>query len=140
PSGGCLLTEKEFSKKVKDLFLHSAPDKKSLKLLKIGRHFRINSKVKLIVGRNLQENKRLKRINSKEFIELSPINTTGPLGLAPVMISAKTLNTCARIVASYSDKPKEKVIKILVKCPGRIPSIIAVYKGIQKELFKNLII
>ncbi len=158
PSGGCLLTEEKFSRKVKDLLLHLQPDKKiinpdrrqstlsaafanEVKLLRIGRHFRINNKAKLIVGRNLQENKKLKRQNRKKyFIELSPVNTPGPTALASPGISQKTLAVCARIVAGYSDKPKERNIKILAKCSGEPPLIKPVYKNIQKNIFRNLIV
>ena len=57
PAGGCLLTDKEFSRRVKDLFKHQEKiDLEDMELLRIGRHFRVNSHTKLIVGRNEEEN------------------------------------------------------------------------------------
>ena len=60
PAGGCLLTDKGFSLKVRDLFDHCAdPDMTDIHLLKIGRHFRFADGRKAIVARNEGENRRL---------------------------------------------------------------------------------
>ena len=59
PSGGCLLTDKIFSKKVRDLLEHNeAVTTKDLQLLKTGRHFRFNE-TKVVVGRDSADNQRL---------------------------------------------------------------------------------
>jgi tRNA-specific 2-thiouridylase len=59
PAGGCLLTEAEFAKRLRDLFQHrkccSVAD---VALLRLGRHFRLDEN-KIIVGRNETENKAL---------------------------------------------------------------------------------
>lgn len=60
PAGGCLLTDKAFSRKVRDLFDHCAePDMTDIHLLKIGRHFRFADGRKAIVARNEEENRKL---------------------------------------------------------------------------------
>jgi tRNA-specific 2-thiouridylase len=60
PAGGCLLTDKPFSRKVRDLFAHCAePDMTDIHLLKIGRHFRLPDGRKAIVARNEEENRKL---------------------------------------------------------------------------------
>jgi len=57
PAGGCLLTDKHFAKKAKDLFAHAErPTTKDMELLTVGRHFRISSSTKIILGRNEYEN------------------------------------------------------------------------------------
>ena len=59
PSGGCLLTYKEFASKFRDLIAHKEKvTNRDISLLKIGRHFRVASS-KIIVGRNEEENKLL---------------------------------------------------------------------------------
>ena len=56
PAGGCLLTDKIFSKKLQDLFDNDKNIKMNdIILLKYGRHFRYNGN-KIIVGRNQEEN------------------------------------------------------------------------------------
>jgi tRNA U34 2-thiouridine synthase MnmA/TrmU len=63
PAGGCLLTDKTFSIKVKDLFEHSSsPDMTDLNLLKVGRHFRMPGGEKVIVGRDEAENRKLEAL------------------------------------------------------------------------------
>ena len=57
PAGGCLLTDEHFAKKAKDLFAHAErPTTKDMELLTVGRHFRLNTRTKLILGRNELEN------------------------------------------------------------------------------------
>ena len=60
PAGGCLLTDPGFAKRMKDLMLHK-PDfsLNDVHLLKVGRHFRLSDGVKLVVGRNEEENQKI---------------------------------------------------------------------------------
>ncbi len=63
PAGGCLLTDKTFSVKVRDLFEHCpSPDMADLHLLKVGRHFRMPDGRKVIVGRDEAENRKLEAL------------------------------------------------------------------------------
>jgi len=63
PAGGCLLTDKTFSIKVKDLFDHCpSPDMADLHLLKVGRHFRMPDGEKVVVGRDEAENRKLEAL------------------------------------------------------------------------------
>ncbi len=65
PSGGCLLTETEFSHRLKDYFQYNKENNlNEIKLLKIGRHFRINDDSKLIVARDEKENYKLTHFKS----------------------------------------------------------------------------
>lgn len=64
PAGGCLLCEKDFSKKILDLFNNKKEiNHEEIQLLKIGRHFRINGKI--IIGRNKKENDLIEKLNEK---------------------------------------------------------------------------
>ncbi len=60
PAGGCMLTDPVIADRLRDLFAH-VPDYtiNDLQLLKVGRHFRIHHRLKIIVGRNQEENDRL---------------------------------------------------------------------------------
>lgn len=82
PAGGCLLTDKRFSSRVRDLFAHadevSAAD---LELLHIGRHLRIRPGLKIVVGRNEAENNRIEPLAAVGSL-FSPENFPGPLVLA----------------------------------------------------------
>ena len=60
PAGGCLLTDPGFGKRMRDLLDHH-PDcsLNDVHLLKLGRHFRLSSTIKAVVGRNEKENMKL---------------------------------------------------------------------------------
>lgn len=62
PAGGCLLTDLEFSKKLKDLLEKRKQISESdIELLKVGRHY-WEGRYKIVVGRDEAENKRLARL------------------------------------------------------------------------------
>jgi hypothetical protein len=62
PAGGCLLTDAGFSSRLRDLFCHTpeeATTQEDVLLLRVGRHFRLGPELKLVVGRNAEENRQL---------------------------------------------------------------------------------
>ncbi len=85
PAGGCSLTDKGFSNRLKDLFKNQ-PNylKKDLFLLTYGRHFRINQNLKIIVGRNEKENGYISEYYQfDKDILVEPHDFTGPTVLVP---------------------------------------------------------
>ena len=79
PSTGCVLTDKNYGNRVKDLFQHQAQyGTRDFQLLRIGRHFRLDEETKIIVGRNQLENEQLGKLVSNEETLLHPKNFTGP--------------------------------------------------------------
>jgi tRNA-uridine 2-sulfurtransferase len=105
PGGGCLLTEKAFAGRLRDL-LAARPDpkRKDLEMLKLGRHFRLSPEVRLVVGRNKHENDELDRLATGEDTRLDAAGIPGPLavlsGPAP---SRNELETALSITLAYSD-------------------------------------
>lgn len=66
PSGGCLFTDVNISRRVHDLFHHHEDaDALDVYLLAIGRHLRISDVTKIIVGRNEKENEALEKQMAK---------------------------------------------------------------------------
>jgi tRNA-uridine 2-sulfurtransferase len=60
PAGGCLLTDPTFVGKVRDVFDHCEElNLRDFRLLKLGRHFRIGKRTKVVIGRNQAENELL---------------------------------------------------------------------------------
>ncbi len=110
PSGGCLLTYREFAHKVSDLFAHKKKVTESdIALLKIGRHFRFGSN-KIIVGKNQQENQRL--LNSKKTFDyyFEVPNCGSPITLLQGRKTNKSIATAAGLTAFYSDNSNDKVL------------------------------
>lgn len=104
PAGGCLLTDKGFSERLKDLLKYD-PDyvMSSLYLLKTGRHFRISDNLKFMVGRDAKENEQLMNLSEEGDIIFDIMDIPSPVGLARGKLSGKDMEIMASILARYSD-------------------------------------
>jgi len=110
PGGGCLLTEKGYSRKLKDLFEHNKKvSVDDVKLLKVGRHFRI-AQIKIIVGRNKEDNEELLKSKQKSDYVFQVKGYVGPVTLLQGKPTKKTIESAAALTARYSDADKDKVV------------------------------
>ncbi|MCK4428982.1 MAG: hypothetical protein KAU95_01295 [Candidatus Aenigmarchaeota archaeon] len=109
PAGGCILADKEFAKKLKDLFEHKKIiSDNELELLKVGRHFRI-SENKIIVGRNEKENNKIIKLkNSLDFI--FEVEGIGPITLLQGTKNKAAIKLAAELTLLYSDE-EDAVVK-----------------------------
>jgi tRNA U34 2-thiouridine synthase MnmA/TrmU len=99
PAGGCLLTDPNFSHRLKDLFKYGYQDLNEIIFLRFGRHFRINKHFKAILGRNEPENALLIKRAYKNDIIMELHNTMGPtLILKGEKPSDKILSLCGGII------------------------------------------
>lgn len=103
PAGGCLLTDPGFSKRMKDLMAHN-PDfsLNDVHLLKVGRHLRISHGVKLVVGRNEEENQKIQTFAQEEDILCKASNFPGPLSLLRGKPNEGDIEKAAAITVYYS--------------------------------------
>ncbi len=119
PAGGCLLTDPGFSKRLKELFdKYSSCDGNDIELLKLGRHF-WEGKIKIIVGRNEEENKKIEKLREKRNILIEMETYPGPLTLirnyGKERISNSILKKAQNLTQYYSVKArKKKDIKFIV--------------------------
>ncbi|MEE4356368.1 MAG: tRNA 4-thiouridine(8) synthase ThiI [Desulfococcaceae bacterium] len=102
PAGGCLLTDKIFSIRLRDLFRHQEQyTEEELHLLKFGRHFRIDSQSKIIVGRDKADNEGIFRHFSPEQAVL--LKTPAVPGPAVLLSGSREhLPLAAGICVGYS--------------------------------------
>lgn len=103
PSGGCLLTDPEFSRKLQDLISHGEFNLKEVQLLKLGRHFRLAKRAKLVVGRNEAENKRLLDLAKDEDYIFMPQNIAGPTSLGRGEFNDELLRLSCGLTVRYCD-------------------------------------
>lgn len=102
PAGGCLLCEKEFSIKLKDLLKNKKEiTAEDIELLKIGRHFRTDG-AKIIVGRNHEENIKIMKL-AKENYTFEVKDTPSPITLVIGKINDSIIKTAAALTMRYSD-------------------------------------
>jgi len=115
PAGGCLLTSKEYSKRLRE-FLERTPGHLTARdavLLSLGRHFRIGGN-KLIVGRFEKENHQLRALRSGSDWLMEPINVPGPTALFESR-GREGLKIAASVVARYSDT---RDMPVKIRCDG----------------------
>ncbi|MBP2668486.1 MAG: thiamine biosynthesis protein [Deltaproteobacteria bacterium] len=102
PAGGCLLTERGFSAKVRDL-IENEPDFRmhDVHLLKAGRHFRARG-IRAIVAKSEEENRRLEALcRGKEAVYVSDSHP-GPSVAMFGGCDADRLDLLSRILTRYS--------------------------------------
>lgn len=116
PSGGCLLTDPSFSRRLRDHLEHEGRlTMNDAALLMIGRHFRIN-RMKVIVGRNKYENEILLKIAENNGIPYLLVEDyKGPITLITGEADSGIIERAAAITARYSDAPKETHVKVLYR-------------------------
>ncbi|MCM8766054.1 MAG: hypothetical protein NC920_04335 [Candidatus Omnitrophica bacterium] len=114
PSGGCLLTDPIFSQRVKDLLVHKELDLENVKLLRFGRYFRLSPKLKLVIGRNGEDNQKLLNSALSTDLILQVIETPGPVALARGEETDNFIEEICHKVVNYADKV-EGGVKVLLK-------------------------
>ena len=105
PAGGCVLIEKAYANRVRDAFGHLGKDNVGLtqfRLFGLGRHFRTAEDVKIIVGRNLEENEQLARL-AEGRLRIDPLDVMGPTTLVEGSPSEEQLLLCCALAARYCD-------------------------------------
>lgn len=103
PAGGCMLTEVSFAPKVRDVFDHSGElNMRDFRLLKLGRHFRLGEKTKLLVGRNEVENEALLSQMHPGEAAVRWIDGGSPIGLIVGEVTSEFLETSAKIILRYT--------------------------------------
>ncbi len=139
PAGGCLLTENGFSRRLKDLlFSNKNPKVREIELLKLGRHFRISSKAKLVVGRNQKENLAIRDLVGSNDVVLTSMNGPGPIVLGMGNFADPEIEIAAEMTASYSDTENGKEAR--VKAVKNDIEIILMTASVEKEKFKKYLL
>ncbi len=121
PGGGCILTEREYGAKVQD-FLQNPVGRKmtpeDLELFRTGRHFRLSPDVKMIMGKNHEENLKLAEY-AEGRISITTGDVPGPFTLMEGKPDDKTLKLAGGIIARYAKKVDPPELEMEVRgLPG----------------------
>ncbi|MCK4233329.1 hypothetical protein KAX75_02810 [candidate division WOR-3 bacterium] len=108
PAGGCLLTDPVFAKRIKDAFKYNEDSLREISLLKYGRHFRLTSRAKVIVGRNEKENEIILALKHPSCTCLEAYNLPSPIVLLLTTKKDDNIEKAASICLRYSDCKEEK--------------------------------
>ena len=117
PAGGCKLTEPAFSKRLRDLFTQKIFYLEEIELLKLGRHFRLSKDIKLVVGRNKEENEQLQNFFQDGDFLFKAKNLKGPVSLLrkiSKVIDDELIDKSCQITARYCDRNEEEYEEIFI--------------------------
>lgn len=107
PAGGCILTDKEYSRKLEDLIDKIKTIKKNdIALLRVGRHFWVE-KSRVILGRNHEENLALKKLAEKDNVIIEPKNIPGPTALVQGRRNKAVLDFTKKLLSKYTKNAGE---------------------------------
>jgi tRNA-uridine 2-sulfurtransferase len=121
PAGGCLLTDANYSARLRDLLkFDSDPEFNDLNLLRVGRHFRIGPKAKLVVGRDEPENKVIESLMLPSDYIFEAVDYESPIALLRGdEICDDDIATAAALTARYCDGKREPALKVEIRFAGQ---------------------
>ena len=139
PAGGCLLTDPEFSQRLKDLITHKELSIENVELLKIGRHFRIAQNTKLVVGRDEKENERIFNLaRENDYLFFPTQELAGPTSLGRGKFNPDLLRLAGEITCRYCDLNGKKEVDLLYReFPEKEDNILTV-SSIEEDKLKSL--
>ncbi len=116
PAGGCLLTEPNYSFRLKELLTFNAdPSFKDVNLLRVGRHFRLNPDCKVIVGRKKDENDEILSLADDGDITMHVPGFGSPVTYISGDPDDRSMKIAASLCARYSAARELDEIKVAVK-------------------------
>ena len=119
PAGGCLLTDPIFALRLRDLLEHDGELRKDdVRILKLGRHFRLSTRAKAVVGRDEHENHKLgnELRNGDHALEIS--GQPGPLTLVRGGVGEEDLAVAAAITSRYGKSGGRSATTVLCRRVG----------------------
>ena len=139
PAGGCLLTDRGFTRRLKDL-MSSDPDHRlrDIELLKLGRHFRFGPRTRVIVGRNKAENQAIQSAAGIDDLLLQTISIPGPTVLAIGELTPEREELATEITVAYSDAKDDQLTEVRLRGRGEDRSVQV--RKVGKEAFKRYMI
>ena len=138
PAGGCLLTDKNYSIRLREIFEHQATcSEADLHLLRYGRHFRLNPENKLIVGRTENDNEEiLKHRDPAKDVVIDVKDYASPIGLVHHAAPDNAVLLAASICTGYSKAPKLSPVDVVIKTgkKQKVIQVIAIQPGDVRKL------
>jgi len=140
PAGGCLLTDKGYTNRLRDLFEHQDQcTEAELHLLKYGRHYRLNPEAKLIVGRTEKDNENILRYHNPQVDTVIDVKDyPSPIALVPHGAKKESIMLAASICTGFSKAPQLAMVDVLVKTAQKKQTIQVI--ALQPDDVRKLLI
>jgi len=140
PAGGCLLTEPNYSYRLRELLDHCAdPDHKEINLLRVGRHFRYSPDCKIIVGRDKDENEVILSTADDNDCTMHVPGFGSPVTFVTGNPTEEALLTAASLCARYSSARNLPDVDVSVLIKGK-KSILKVHPADDNVIDKYKIV
>ncbi len=108
PAGGCLFTDRNIARRVRDMFVHhETTSPLDLYLMTTGRHFRISEKTKVIISRNEGETRELEKYRDRADLFMEPA-FKGPAAFLRGEATEETRDITAALISRYGSPIKEE--------------------------------
>jgi hypothetical protein len=101
PGGGCLLTDKSYAIRLRELIAHDELNEENLRFLRLGRHFRVGPQSRFILGKTSFENKAISEVLVDEPV-FKVRGLLGPMGVLQGNLTSEAIATAARITLTYT--------------------------------------
>lgn len=112
PGGGCLLTEIQFSNKLRDFSDHDNLEVDDIDTLKAGRHLRLPNGAKLIIGRDKDDNDKLQDTHSKKYYRARIQDASGPFCLLDKNCTDEDKQLAANLIITYGRTQSGQTYKV----------------------------
>ncbi len=137
PAGGCLFTDQNIARRVRDMFEnYRETSPLDLFLMTIGRHFRINEKAKIIVSRNEKENLKLEEYREMADIYMKP-DFRGPAVFFRGTPDEGSINKAAAVLSRYG-KPDETEHSITITVGKETIKIIEAPAPVDEKVLESM--
>jgi len=113
PGGGCLLTDERFSNKLRDFIKYEKLEAQDIELLKVGRHLRLRDGIKLIIGRNEQENKKIKEAENSKMISVDVADIPSPFSKITKTATDEDKHLAAKIILTFTKAKKDTFYEVI---------------------------
>jgi tRNA-specific 2-thiouridylase len=135
PAGGCLLTDPDVASRLRDLFAH-VPGyiHRDIVLLTLGRHFRLSSALRVIMGRSQQENERILSLTIPGDTIFTPENFRGPTLLAAGELDPVSEQLIGEMIPAYCQDDQESYL-IRKEIIGNASSLLTGVRNNPKQTF-----
>jgi len=102
PGGGCLLTEEAMAKKIKEHISFDEFIVEDIDVLKVGRHLRLPNGAKLVIGRNKDDNEKIKKITNPKFVFARALDVPSPLCLINKDANSGDKLLASKLILTYT--------------------------------------
>ena len=143
PSGGCCyLIDKTYSRRLRDFLAREGAEALTadhVQLLAVGRHLRLASGRKIVVGRHERENEYLDGCNV-DGVWLTTVDHPGPTTLIAGKAAREEIELAARITAGYSDGKEEATVRVQMRANGNGLVEVLTVEPMPKEEARSLMV